>query len=796
MDDNTLAILEYGETLEWVAEQTHSEAGRWAVMNLRPELGPDEIIASWRLIAEGREVLIQSDSLSLSDHLDLSEVLEPLKVEGSMLGVEELRAVGLEARCARAARTYFSAMLETAPGLGEMAAGLTSLPDLIADIERTIGPDGEILDTASAELARLRGEISATRQGIASRLTNLMHSDSFRHLVQDELITTRSERYVVPVRAGAAGGGRGLVHDWSKTGATAFLEPLEVVEDNNRLGLLKRKEKAEIERVLRRLSDECRAASAELLVSGEILTRLDVILAQARIARIWSAAAPEYSPGGGLDLKLARHPLLMRRLSDKGGRMTPLELTIRPDKPVVIVSGLNTGGKTVAMKTLGLNLALARAGLQIPVGDGSSMDFPDAMAVIGDEQDLASDLSTFSGHVRSLGKALEAAAPGMLILLDEIGSGTDPAEGAALGLAVLEKLYGSGALVLAATHYQLIKTWAALTSGVVSAAVNSSDSGQPLYGLTYGSPGFSGGLKMARRLGLPPELVDRAESFLDDGQKRAMELLARLDEERTKLVLTRRGLEEEKSALARAEADLRQEKKTLIDQWEKKSQEQTRRLAEVLDQTRREFEELRREMRQAAADKDTRKLIGFSERKSRIDNRLRAAKPQAETVGAPLAEVRVGDAVTVAKLDRQATVRAVGEKGEVWVDAGGLNIKVSLSDLFPPKADERGRETGRKGAPRERAERVMVTVSPRDCFALELNLLGKTVDEALDLVEKELDQALMNHRQTVYVVHGYGTGRLRQAVRDYLKGHPSVAGFERAPQNAGGDGVTVVTLSQ
>lgn len=793
MDDNTLSLLEYYGALEWLSEEAHSEAGRWAALNLKPDLLPDEILESWRLIDEGREILIQGDSLNMGEHLDLTEVLEPLKVEGAILGVDELRAVGLEARCSRAALAFFLASAEIAPGLAALASELTSLPDLIQGIERAIGPDGEILDTASPELARIRAEIGATRQGITSRLTNLIHSDSFRHMMQDDVITTRSDRFVIPVRAGAAGGRRGLVHDWSKTGATAFLEPMEVVEDNNRLGLLKRKEKAEIERILRRLSDECRAASAELLISGAILTRLDLILAQARTARLWSATAPVYRPGGGIDLKQARHPLLMRRLAEKGGRMTPLELIIHPDKPIVIVSGLNTGGKTVAMKTLGLILALAKSGLQIPVADGSFMDFPEVYAVIGDEQDLSSDLSTFSGHVRSLGRVLETAAPGHLILLDEIGSGTDPAEGAALGLAVLEKLYGTGALVMAATHYQLIKTWAALTDGVVSAAVNSSDSGQPLYGLSYGSPGFSGGLKMARRLGLPPELVDRAEGYLDDGQRRAMELLARLDEERSRLVLTRLALEEEKLALARAEAGLRREKEELTASWAKKSQEQTRRLNEALDQTRREFEALRREMRESIADKDQKKLIGFSERKAKIENNLRAAKPQTETSDAPLASVQVGDSVTVAKLGRQAVVRAVNDKGEVWVDAGGLNVKVALGDLYAPKAETK--PAGRNQMPRSREAQVTVTTSPRDGFTLELNLLGKTVDEALDAVERELDQALMNHRQTVYVVHGYGTGRLRQAVRDYLKGHPSVVGFERAPQNAGGDGVTVVTLA-
>ncbi len=272
MDENTLSLLEYNAALEWLSEETHSEAGRLAALALTPDLAPDEILHSWSLIGEGREVLNQGDHLDLSRHLDLTAILEPLKVEGSMLNAEELLAVGDEARCARAAQTFFAAFWETAPGLGALAAGLAAQPDLIAAIERAIGPDGEILDSASPELARLRLEQAATRQGLTTKLTSLMRSDSFRHLVQDDLITTRSDRFVIPVRAGGTGRGRGLVHDWSKTGATAFLEPLEAVEDNNKLSLLKRKEKAEIERILRRLSDECRAAAPELAASVSILT--------------------------------------------------------------------------------------------------------------------------------------------------------------------------------------------------------------------------------------------------------------------------------------------------------------------------------------------------------------------------------------------------------------------------------------------------------------------------------------------------------------------------------------------
>jgi len=773
--DNAKAVLEFDAALAWLSEEAQSESGRLAALALTPDLEPGAVLESWALIAEGREILSQGAAPDLSGHLDLDPVLAPLKVEGAGLDPEELLAVAQEAACIQRARTALAPLTDLAPRLAALAAGLTPCPELLAAIERTVGPEGEILDTASPELARLRLSAAATRRGLTLRLSSLIHSEAFRPLVQDEVITTRSDRFVIPVRASAAGQNRGLVHDWSKTGATAFLEPLEVVEDNNKLGFLKRQEKAEIDRLLRRLSRDCREAAPDLTASGLLLTRLDLIMAQARLARAWSAAVPEYRAGGGVNLRAARHPLLMRR--EKG--MTPLELVVEPEKPVVIVSGLNTGGKTVALKTLGLNLMLAKAGLHLPVGEGSRLDLPERLlAVLGDAQDLASDLSTFSGHVRALNLVLAEARPGLLVLLDEIGSGTDPAEGAALGLAVLESLRTSGALVWAATHYQLIKTWAALTPGVVSAAARATEAGQPLYGLAYGGPGFSGGLKMARRLGLPEDLVARAESYLDDGQRRAMELLARLDEERADLSRTREELAERNLALARAEAELRERTRGQAVEFQRRAETQNRAVTETLAAVRREFEELKAEMRAAAVFQ-----ARFSEKRAGLEGRLRSVRPRAEPGEDPLTGVRAGDRVRVGVLGRAAVVQAVNqERGEAWVEAGGLNVKVRLSELFPPET-----ETRRPGS-------VRVTVTPAESAGLELHLLGRTVDEALGEVEKELDRAALAGRKTLYIVHGFGTGRLRQGIRRYLERHPRVKSFERAAQGAGGDGVTVVTL--
>ncbi|MDR1922468.1 MAG: Smr/MutS family protein [Candidatus Adiutrix sp.] len=782
MDDNTLKLLEYEAALAWLAEEAGSGPGRAAALALRPDLTPEAVLESWRLIEEGREVLAAGPGPDLAGHLDLSPALERLKAEGARLDVDELSAVGREARAIGQARALFSGLAEAAPGLAALAAGLTAQNELAEAIERTVGPDGEILDSASPELARLRLEQAAARQGLIRKMTGLMRSEAYRHIIQDEVVTTRSDRFVIPVRASAAG--RGLAHDWSKTGATAFMEPLETVADNNNLSLLKRREKAEIERILRRLSASARLAAPALAASGAILTRLDLILAQARLARLWSAARPEYRPGAGLNLKKARHPLLMRRLARGGGRMTPLDLVIEPQAPLLAVSGLNTGGKTVALKTLGLNMLICRAGLLPAAGEDSRLDLTEVMAVIGDEQDLGSDLSTFSGHIRSLNKVLSAARPGLLILLDEIGAGTDPAEGAALGLAVLETLRQSGALIMAATHYQLIKTWAALTPGVVSAAVNSSDSGQPLYGLAYGSPGFSGGLKMARRLGLPEELVRRAEESLDDGQRRAMELLARLDEERTALARAREAAEEEKMELARRADELRRQRETQAAEFERAAAEQNRAVSQTLAQVAREFELLKKEMRAAALAGGDKGLAAFGGRRSEMERRLSAVRPRPPAAESPQAEVREGDEVLVKTIGRLAVVRSVNpERGEAWVEAGGLNVKVPVSALFPPDPEKQAKK-----------QTVNITVSPARAWGQSLNLLGLTVEEALGAIEKEIDQAALSGRATLHIIHGFGTGRLRQGIRSFLKNHPRVRDFERAPQNAGGDGVTVVNL--
>ncbi|MDR2422379.1 MAG: hypothetical protein LBE01_03275, partial [Deltaproteobacteria bacterium] len=390
MNSQTLDILDYEGALKELAELTHSEPGRAAALSLRPFDRSEAILASWARIEEARALLATAESPEFRDLSDLGPLLKALGPEGAVLEPLELLAVAKVAAASRAALEFFGRQKTVAPLLAALAEELSPFKPLREDLERSVGPDGDVLDSASPALARIRQDLASSKVALAQRLAELIRSPEFKPFVMDDIVTTRGDRFVVPVRAGAAGRSRGLVHDWSNSGATAYLEPLEAVEDNNRLAYLKNREKEEIFRILSKLSSQCRAEALNLSASAAALTRLDLIMAQGRLAQSWRAATPEHKPGLGFNLKDLRHPLLEKRLAQEGRRLVPLDLVATPEAPLLVISGLNAGGKTVALKTLGLALALAATGLPIPAAEGSWLDFPaDVLAVMGDNQDLA-----------------------------------------------------------------------------------------------------------------------------------------------------------------------------------------------------------------------------------------------------------------------------------------------------------------------------------------------------------------------------------------------------------------------
>ena len=458
MDERTLILLEYERLLDYLAQEAVSEPGTVRCLGLRPDLDADQARANWLLVDEALGILNLEGAPPLEGITDISHILDRLEVEGSLLRPLELLAVLRVARASRRVRKFILA--QTVLKLHEAAETLPVMRDLESILERSIGPDGEILDTASTELARVRRELSGLRGAIQSRLTGLMRTKEIQDAVRDQIITRRAGRYVIPVRSSVRKQIPALVHDYSASGATAFVEPLEMVEDNNRLNYLRRQEKREVEKVLQRLSVLAGQASTKLATALDLLVQLDLLFAQASLSRRLKARAPIFDPQGGIDLREARHPLLLARESETDGKTVAIDVKLRPDSRVLVISGINAGGKTVAMKTLGLLALMAQTGLHLPVGEGSRFRFFDQiLAVIGDEQDITSDLSTFSGHVRRLGWVLSEATQDSLVLLDELGTGTDPAEGAALALAVLDELKTRKAWVLTATHYHLLKTW-------------------------------------------------------------------------------------------------------------------------------------------------------------------------------------------------------------------------------------------------------------------------------------------------------------------------------------------------
>ena len=779
MDQHTLNLLEYERLLELLAGLAASEPGAQYCFDLRPDLPPDQVEERWRLIDQAKAVDNLEGTPPLGELVGLESVLARLDVEGISLRPLDLLNVGAVIRTSRVVRNFMSGHHETAPDLTAISDELPVFKDLEDTLSRSISPDGEVMDTASPELGRVRRELSGLRGAIQDKMQRLMREDHVHSILQDEIITRRSGRYVIPVKVAAKRTMSGLVHDYSKSGQTAYVEPLEMVDDNNRLNYLRNQEKVEVEKVLQRLSAMVSGISDALMAAGDVLAELDGIFAMAALSRQQKALAPFYNPSGGLAIRAARHPLLHARL---GSKAVPLDLVMDPDKRVVVVSGINAGGKTVALKTLGLIALMVRTGLHLPVEEGSRVNhFDRIMAAIGDEQDLSSDLSTFSGHVRRLSWVLEHADSNSLVLLDELGTGTDPAEGAALALAILDRLKTQGSYVLTATHYHLLKAWAHLTEGAQNAAVRTDPNGRPVYGLEYGTPGVSAGLAMARDMGLDSEVVDRAMGYMDAGHKKTLDLIQRLEEEKALLYRARTEVESLEDELSQAVSRYsRQERESRLN-YDQAVKELRAKVNQALSDAETRFAELRREYKNqyqisvAAAEQTIRQF-----KEAKVELKQAVPPPEKRPV---LTDVAVGDRVRVASLNSEGVVIDINRsKGLAQVDLKGITVQTPLNDLT------------RADSPAQERQPIRITYSPPKSLPYEINLLGMTVDEALPEVEKSLDQALIGGVRQFSIIHGIGTGRLREAVRGYLSREPRVKEIHGAKPQAGGEGVTLVDL--
>jgi DNA mismatch repair protein MutS2 len=827
MNEQSFATLEYGRALALLRRGAQTPMGRARVEALTPIDDLALLRRELRALAECVELRRRGVSWSFTEMADPAEAVARLRIEGATL--EPLKILELARLCeqALAARAALLAEREAAPVLWGVVEGLPrELHSLAARVANKILPSGELDDRASPELARIRHEITALRSHITRSLEALMRRTEAA--IQDELVTVRNDRFVIPVKSDHRGRVQGVAHGSSSSGATVFVEPLETIEANNELQALRETEEREVFRILSTLTGELRAELPAIEDAAAAVAELDFVNAKRALFERFDCAVPEIDEGEALVLEAARHPLLEENLRAAGGAVVPVSFSLDPSHPVMVISGANAGGKTVVLKTAGLLALMALSGLPVPALSARVPFYATVLADIGDHQSLAANLSTFTSHVANISRMIELCQSPALVLLDEVGTGTDPEEGSALGVAVVDHFRrGCGAHVLATTHYGGLKMYAANEEAVLNASVEFDEKTlRPTYRLLVGVAGASSGIEIARRFGFPDELVRAASAHVGEAARDAADYLRRIKREAEEAEGLRRALEEERAAVAEKYSSLdaeargrererqaafeREFQKAVAD-FERRSRELVSKIEDRAERARVEREaqkraaEFKREARAATAPPpDATQAAARPVRVVRDGKVLTDAEPFPARAGeeeyrAPAAAraINVGDRVRLRSFGSVGIVDKLnGDEAEVRVKS--LRFREKLANLELVEAVKPKAETSRAGvlrAMQARAPEVRLR-APEEGARSELNLIGRTTDEAVDEADKFLDEAFLNGLNTVRIIHGHGTGALRRAIADFLKGHPHVARYGPAPHDQGGAGATVVELKQ
>lgn len=789
MTPRTFRVLEFPAIRERLAGLCVTAYGREKAQGILPSPWREEVERRLRETTEARWLAETAGGLPLRGVHDIREALRRAALGGT-LSPEDLLRIRETLAAGRVLKGYVLARREQVPVLAEAAEAISVFPSLEAGIARAVAEDGTIKDEANPELARIRRERRVTEARLREFLERLLRDPAVARHLREPLVTIRGDRFVVPVRSESREQFPGIVHDHSASGLTVFMEPLPAVPLGNKVRDLALRERDEVARILAALSQEVGAAAEEIAESLEVVGELDVAAAKSQLSLQMDAAPPRLNEAGRVDLRSARHPLL-------APPVVPVDIPLGGRFRTLVITGPNTGGKTVTLRTLGLLTLMAQAGLHIPASADSEVAvFPQVYADIGDEQSVQQNLSTFSSHLSAIVetlRALDAAPPGearALVLLDEIGAGTDPVEGAALARALLEAFHERGACTAVTTHFSELTSLAFEVPGVENASVEfDEETLRPTYRLLVGRAGQSNALTIASRLGLPPEIVQRARTYVARRGADVAALLRRVEEERATLARQR-------EALARLEAELDRERRRLAEESARADDERRRILAEAAREARALLERARRELESLKGALQTRPT---AEAVAALRRRLRAVAESAEAyegqaaprpVGAPPQDLRVGDPVLVASLGQRGVVQAGPDsRGEVEVQVGSVKVRVPLADLRRTP-EEPGTPAGRTGeAPGS------VTMEKALRVPAVLDLRGKRVDDALLELDKYLDDAQLAGLARVTVIHGKGTGALRHAVHEYLAHRAEVARFRLGGEGEGGSGVTVVDLA-
>ena len=793
--------LEFESLREMLRAYASSPLGQGRIAALQPSADRPWIERQQQLAAEVCAFLRAGGHFDFSALQDPAELLDKTRIEGAALETLEIRDVLLVADRAAEWRTIVleppAAMHQGWPAVADLSAGVEDFAELLKFFRGKILPDGTLDDRASAELARIRRESERQKRLIQESLRAYLRRLAEGGAVQDELITIRGERFVIPVKVEQKRKVGGVVHGASSSGQTVFIEPMETIEQNNELVRLLEEEQAEIHRILLDMTRRLGERAAALRAATAVLAELELQFAKARLAEDYDCTAPEFD-SGGLFLHRARHPVLERTLKARRGAVVPISLEMEAAQRQLIISGPNTGGKTVALKTVGLLALMAQAGLPVPAERAALPVFDAVLADIGDYQSIEQNLSTFSAHVTNIDFIARTATPQSLVLLDELGSATDPEEGAALAVAIADFFRRAAALTLIATHQSSLKVYAANNPGVLNAAVGFNEQTlQPTYELRLGVPGASAGINIAQRLGLNAEIVAAARAQLGTQARDVAQFLDKLHAEL-------RQAEQERAALERREKEVAREQARLAAEGMKEQRVRVREMEKKLEAVLRDFEYHAREAVNAIQERAAQQKLS-KEAERRIAKLRREFKEQfdqtvvAHATGADrgdeharpgqVARVSEGDTVRLKSLGRNGVVQRKVDEHTFEVEVGAMKMKVRRDDIAEVVA--RASDSPVQAA---RARGVSVSLADDLAAPTEINVIGQTVDDATRAVEKFVDRAFLAGLPRVRIVHGSGMGILRKALRQYLQSHPHVASIAEPPQNEGGAGATVVEL--
>ena len=792
-------VLEFDKLRELLRLRTTCAPGRRAVDAL--EFGTDRVAleAAFALIREAREWLRGGGELGFGGLADPQGWLEKIEGPGIVLEAKEILEAASLLETAGWLRGQFREDAAKFPLLAARVGSLGDFREALTAIRRCLLPSGEISDDASSALRRIRASITQTRESIQKTLKQILRSRNAE--AGEDYVTLRNERFVIPVRAENRRSVPGVMHGASATGQTVFLEPFETVETNNQLVQLAEEEAAEILRILRELTERLQAIREPLLAAAETIAELDGIFARGRFARDFDAAMPEFSDTSEMRLVDARHPVLEDKLRRENRAVVPMTLALGGAEKVLVISGPNTGGKTVALKTTGLAALSAQSGIPVAAQRAVLPIFDRVLVDIGDEQSIAADLSTFSAHMLNLKSMLELATPQSLALVDEMGTGTAPEEGAALAVALLDEFRAKNCIVLATTHHDRLKAYASTTPGVVNAAVEFDDVNlRPTYRLMVGVPGGSSGIAIAQRLGIATSIIDRARSLLTPESREAADLIAYLHRSRDELDRMQQQMAAERHALE-------EERKKLRTEWVERQQKRIKELEAQFAEMQKRFDENVARVIEAVKERELRASLEKTAKRKGQDIRSEAREELnaalVQTISDSQADLGTASSsqepIRAETLQPGARIRVRGfskpvifrrlDGSSAEIEAGPLRMKVAVDEITGVEG-----AAAPKSAPAVSRNITVTSQSGQGAASGEINVIGMRVEEATERVDKYLDEAALANQTRVRIIHGHGTGALRKGLGEFLKSHPLVQRTSFETEEHGGKAITVVEL--